>query len=143
MFEGYSVSFLHSECYQTVYQSFRLQYLSSSKVKCHLCTSGTPYQPKIGDQILISPEKHSHTWPLTCMVETFPSEEDLIPTVELSDGAQHLLRDPRQLLPLECDDPEAAVEPQLSDPTEPTHRRSTTNTNSSPRCVSSTSSSST
>ena len=101
------------------YKAFRMQYISSLKVQRRVCKSGTPYQPTIGDLVLISTEKHRHTWPLARVVETFPSEDGLIRTVKLFDGAQHLLRDPRQLLPLECDDPEAAIEPQLRDPTEP------------------------
>ena len=98
------------------YKAFRLQYLTALKVQCRAIRAGRPYNPSKGDLVLISTERHRHHWPLARVVDIFPTEDGIVRTVKLYDGKQHLLRDPRQLLPLECDDVETALEPTLSDP---------------------------
>ena len=48
-------------------------------------------------------EKHRQDWPLARVTQVFPSSDGVIRSVQLYDGSSYLVRDPRQLLNLECD----------------------------------------
>ena len=85
------------------HKSFRNQYLTTLKLQRQPVRGGSPYQPRVGEVVLVASEKHRQDWPLARVTQVFPSSDGVIRSVQLYDGSSYLVRDPRQLLNLECD----------------------------------------
>ena len=53
--------------------------------------------------MLVATEQHRHTWPLAWVVALYRANDGVVRSVRLYEGTHEIVRDPRHLLPLECD----------------------------------------
>ena len=86
------------------YKDFKSQYLTVLRLQRRPEKGGALYQPKVGQTVLVSSKSKQHGWPLARVEKVFPWEDGVIWSVLVYDGSKHIVRDPRQLLNLGCDD---------------------------------------
>ena len=86
------------------YKDFKSQDLTALRLQRRPEKGGALYQPKVGQKVLVSSKSKQHGWPLARVEKVFPWEDGVIWSVLVYDGSKHIVRDPRQLLNLGCDD---------------------------------------